>query len=880
MKPPFHPGLRQVLALICAAGLLCGGSLGAASFGENRAYTAAVKSFQDGMWEYAEAGCAQFVEKHPKSARVPEVVLLQAQAQFKQGKFAPAIALLTAQQGGAGPLADEYQYWMGEAQFQSTNYPAAAAAFGRLTRDFPASSRRLQASVGEAAAFAKLGDWPRVVALLQTPGGTFQSAANANPGAEPVARGRLLLAEAGLAQKKFANAEAALQPFASQKLKPELDWQWKFLLCRAQFGANQTTNALQRVGELLTLATATGRRDFLAESVALQGGILEQLGRRDEAIAAYTNNLAANAPVEQQRQALLKVTELTLAQGRLTGAVEVLEKFLNQFSNAPAADMALLTLGELHLKQHVALTQTNAALPGTNHLQRALGFFDRLVNGFPNSALAGKAELNRGWSFWLDGKVPESLAAFKTAAARLPPSEDLAVARFKLADAQFAQKDFAGALQNYQSALAAAADWPHVKDALTTQALYQIVRASLGATNLVAAEAAMRKILQAQPHGDAADHSVLLVGQGYADAEKPDAARALFEEFVQLSPDSELRPEVELLMTQARYQTSDWPAAIGEYEAWVGRFPTNHLRPQAEFYRALANFQAGNETNALNLFTNFVTQFATHALAPQAQWWVADYFFRRGDFPGAEKNYRLVFLNWPDSELAYEARMMAGRAAFGWQNYAVAIECFTNLASRLDCPPDLWAQAVFAYGDTLMVRGSAETNQFANYEEAIRVFGKIHERNPTNEMAALAWGEMAKCYRQIQDASNAVASLAKVIESPAAKAAARSEAQVGLGVMLEEQAQGKPDEEKRALLKRALAAYLPVVYEENLRPGETRDLFWVKEAGLKAASVVETLGEWERAEKLYRRLQELLPPLRAGLETKIERAKNLAGGKN
>ena len=886
MKSPFHPGLHRALALICVAALLAGGSLRAASSGENRAYAAATKSFQDGMWERAEAEFAQFVEKHSKSERIPEAVLLQAQAQYNHGKFASAIALLTARQGGAGRLADEYLYWIGEAQFQSTNYHAATIAFGQLTRDFPASSRRLPASVSEAAAFAKLGEWPRVVELLQKPDGVFQPMARVSTNNEFVAHGYLLLAEAGLVQKNYVQAEAALQPLAQRQLSTDLNWQRQYLLCRIQLAAGRTEDARQASTGLVSFADSTGRRDLLATSVELQAGILEQLGRREEAVAAFKRNLAPGTPVERQRQALLKVAELMLAQNRPAEAGEILERFLTQFSNAPAADVALLTLGELHLKQYVATGQTNAAPTGTNHLQLALGFFDRLVNVFSNSTLVGKAQLDRGWCYWTNN-LPKSLEAFRSAVALLPPSEDLAVARFKLADAQFAQNDFAGALQNYQGALAAAADLPRAKEALTTPALSQIVRASLDVTNLVTAEEAMRKILQAYPHGDAADRSVLLVGQGYADVRKPDMALALFEEFVKSSPDSELRPEVELLIAQAHYQKTDWPAAIGEYEAWLGRFPTNRLRPRAEFNRAWANFQAGNETNALKLFTNFVVQFATNELAPQAQWWVADHYYGQNDFPNAEKNYKLIFQNWPASELAPEACMMSGRAAVGWQNYAGAIEYFTNLTGgRFECSPQLKTEALFAYGGALTLLDSRDTNRSANLELAIQVFGTIRSSNPTNEQAALALGEIGKCYFQLaaqnpryyESASNAYQ---QVIDSPYADVTARSQAQVGLAMALEAQAQHLTGEEQNALLKLALGNYLDVVYEKKLREGETRNLFWVKKAGLEAARVAEAMQDWTQAMNLYRRLGELLPPLKESLERKIQKAQeHLTPGKS
>jgi outer membrane protein assembly factor BamD (BamD/ComL family) len=781
-------------------------------------------------------------------------------------------------------LADEYLYWCGEAYFQNTNYAAAADVFGKLAGSFPASSRRLEASVREAAAWAKRGEWLRVAELLQNPNGPFRQAARGNPDNEFFARGLLLLAEAELTQKHHTEAEAALQPLASSKLTPELDWQRKYLICRAQLGAGRIDEAKVGSADLLSLAEKIGQRDWLAASVAFRAGILEQLGQRGEATALYQRNLTTNAPVEQQRQAILKIGGLALAQHQLAETIQKLETFLGRFSNSPAADVALLTLGELHLKQHVSLAETNHApiatpptAAATNHWQQALTNFDRLIIVFSNSVFVGKAQLGRGWCYWISSNIPESVAAFKAAAAQLPASEDLAVARFKLADGLFAQKDFAGALQNYRGALEAAADLPGIKEALTPQALYQMLRASLGLKDLAGAEDAMRKILESHPHSVVADRSVLLVGQGYADAEKPDQARARFREFVELFPGSVLRPEVELAMAQTREQESDWPAAIVEYGAWLDRFATNRLHPQAEFYRALANFHAGNETNALTQLTNFVAQFGTNDLAPLAQWWVADYYYRQKDYLSAETSFKRLFQTWPMSELANEASMMAGYAAVGRLEYAEAIGYFTNLTSNPNWPP-LKIQATFAYGGALMLRDSGKTNNSASLREAIQVFGTIV--SGTNaEQTARAWGEIGKCYFQLgaqepQNYESASNAFQQVISSPDAGVAARSHAKVGLALVAEKQAGLKSGAEKSELLKLARDNYLDVFYETNLREGETRDLFWVKEAGLGAARVVEfqPFQEWSQAEKFYDRLLHLLPQMKDTLEKKKARA--------
>src|SRR5688500_4160832 len=43
-----------------------------AASGENRAFTAAAKAFQDKMWAWAESEFAEFAEKFPQSERRPE----------------------------------------------------------------------------------------------------------------------------------------------------------------------------------------------------------------------------------------------------------------------------------------------------------------------------------------------------------------------------------------------------------------------------------------------------------------------------------------------------------------------------------------------------------------------------------------------------------------------------------------------------------------------------------------------------------------------------------------------------------------------------------------------------------------------------------------
>jgi TolA-binding protein len=858
--------------LIFSALVLGGTPVFASSARENRAYAAAASAFQDEMWSRAEAEFAQFVAKYPKSTNAPEAVLLQGQAEFQQGKFAETIGLLSMRKAEAGKLADQYVYWIGEAQYKNGDFSMAAETFVSLVKNFPESSMRLRAVVDAAAARAQLDQWPQVGVLLEEPGGVFSRAVQVDSANELVSRGRLLLAQSKFAQNNFNGAAAILQLLAAQPLKTELDWQRAYLLCQVKLATGDLSAALAVTTNLTQIARLEKDDDLTAESVALRADILEKLNRVSEAMASYQENLTSSAPVERQRQAILKIAELSIAQNQFTNAEQLLTEFLQQFSNAPAADIALLTLGELHLKDYAAQPAA------TNHLQQAAALFGQFLGTFTNSPLAGKAYLDRGWCDWLAGKIPESLADFRAAAQKLPPSENLAVARFKIGDALFAQNNFKGALENYRAVLDDFTNFPQVKAAMGSQALYQTLRASLKLNDVGAASNAMARILKMYPTSSLADNSLLLVGESYEDLNQPAAARALFQEFLKMYPAMRLRSEVERAIARTYELEGDWSAAIRQYDGWLKNFPTNAQLPQVNFARAWANYQAGNETNAFVLFTNFVAQYPTNELAPIAQLWVADHYFRASEpdhFVNAERNYKFIFqnTNWQSSPLVYPAQMMAGRAAVGRLGYSDAIGYFTGLVADTNCPSDLNAQARFAWGSVLMLADSSNTNNpLANFQLATNVFAQIVQMYPTNELSALAWGEIGDCDLQLTNFDAATNAYAQVVNSPFAKIAARSQAQIGLGIALEKKAALMTGNDQTNSLQLALDNYLDVLYGKNLRDGETADAFWTKKAGLQAAALAETIGEWAQAVNIYKRLEGLLPQLKDSLEKKMAAA--------
>jgi TolA-binding protein len=860
--------LRRWL-LILSVLIWGGGQLFAAPAREERAFAAAAAAFQDEVWARAETGFAQFVQRFPKSGRLAEAVLFQAQAQIKQGKFPEAIALLDARKENLGNLADRY-YWTAEAQFaigDPSHLAEAAETFVTLAKKFPESPLALSAVVEAGAAQEKVGNWAQLAELLGATNGVFQRAAALDAANELVSRGRLLLAQAKFTQQDFTGAEAVLKLLNPQTLAPKLEWQRDYLLGQVKSGAGDLEAALAVTTNLLSVARPLKNAGWLADSVVFHGALLEKMNRTN-ALAAWAENLSADMPAEKQKQAVLKVAELAAAQNDFTNAEVQLEKFLAQFADSPAAELALLTLGELHLKDfarspaatnHLVSVQTNFDLVSA-HTN-----FDRLIGGFTNSPLAGKAHLDRGWCEWFAEDMTNSLADFETAVKLLkllPPSEDLAVARFKTGDAMFALTNYTGARENYNAVLTEFDAFPAVASSLGDHALYQVLRASLELKDAPGAEAAMQQLLAVFPKSELVDNSLLLVVQGSSPAE----ARAVFQKYQQQLSASALLPQVELAVARTYEREQNWPAAMTNYENWLREFPTNVLQPQVNYALAQANFQAGYETNAFQLFTNFIAQFPTDTNAPLAQWWVADHFFRLGgtNYPDAEKNYEYIFQTpaWKNSPLVYPAQLMAGRAAMGRQSFSDARTYLTKMLDT-NCPPALATQARFAYGSVLKQLDSPDTNRpFLNFETATNVFAQIYAANPTNETGALACSELGDCNLQMGAFDAATNAYAQVVQSPYAGTGLRSRAQVGLGLTLEKKAARLPVAEQKPLLLLALKNYRDVFYSEDAAAD-----FWMKKAGLQALPLMISLGDGD-VDKFFDRLEKKLPPLTEMLEKK------------
>jgi TolA-binding protein len=836
----------------------------AADLRESSAFTNALQTFKISE-ELSVQDFADFIRKYPDSVRKPEAILYEARGMLFGGDATNAIRLLSTNR--ADKLAPQYLYWLGQAYFQNGDYPSATNTFGQMIEKFPHASDALDATIRQANAFVRMEQWPLVVRLLSDTNKPFQDALHFGTVSGTVASGFLLLGEAQLALGNNASVESTLQSLEKQKpvLTTQLSWQRDYLTARLQRAEGKLDQAAQTSESLIGALDRTNR----AEGVSFRGSVLEQLGNLPEAANIYTNNLAPDAPVDQQRRAILKIAELDLKLDKLPDAVQNLTKYLELKPVPEAADLALLTLGEARMKQ--------AANGETVLFENALAQFAKLTNSYPNSPVIGKALLDQGWCLWSQGKVAASQDSFRNAADRLPFSEDQAEARFKWADTQFAAGGYAAAVTNYNSVAEKYASLPEAKERrLIERALYQSARAALNEHDLVAASSALKNILAGYPNGFAGPSALLLTGQEMVDQNDPAGARKLFADFEEMYPNNPLRAEVQLAIGRSFEAEGNWDAAITNYTSWSARFTNYYLMPQAQFRLAWDQYMAGRETNALLLFTNFIARYPTNELSARAQFWVGDFYFRQADMQPAESNYKAVFqnTNWPVSELTYEARLSAGRAAALRFDYDAAINHFTNLFTP-DCPLDLQVQATIAFADAT-INSQKSTNKTADLNSAISSLQLVVQKSSNSWQAAQAWGRIGDCYFELgtkdpTSFTNATNAYINVIEAPAARDAAKYEAQFNLARTIERQAALKTGDDQTDLLKKALDQYVALFVDAQNNP-EVPSPLWVKKSGVEAGRLAESMQQWKVAVKVYEKLKKLLPEWASVYDRKIAKA--------
>ena len=357
---------------------------------------------------------------------------------------------------------------------------------------------------------------------------------------------------------------------------------------------------------------------------------LERLGEPGEALRLW-EAVAASGDRALTGAALLAIADLATRRGDRDRAIEVLGRFLAEFSGDPLAEVAGLTRAVLLLRAErfgEASAQLRALLvrfpltPRQGEIRRAFGLAlfrqQRLEEAHAEFREAGRLSPTGDPEVWHAaglaalhlGRLAEAEEAFNRARRTAPRPLDLA-AEHGLAVVALRQDPERFRLRA-RSLVDRAPEAPHA-----SRLLYVLAGLAIERGELVEATELTRRLVRQDGGSEYGDDALFRLGTA------PGAAMRLvheaFQELLTRYPESPFREEARYRLAAAALALGERDLAVRSLEAFVAANPDDPRAPQGLALLIETQEALGRKAEAAAAAETFLRRFGAHPLAPSVQ---------------------------------------------------------------------------------------------------------------------------------------------------------------------------------------------------------------------------------------------------------------------
>ncbi len=833
--------LGALAALVCAGPVLAQEPGGEARLptaqltleDAGRLLTTARAAYEDGLYRLARRRLEELVAGAPDRRRQAEGALWLARVLLAEQNPGAALAALQAHGGQvrAAALSADYALARGQALYGLGRLDEAAAELEGFKDKHAGQESAPQALRLLARILAAQGNWEAAETACR-------DLAARHP-EHPDAPGAWLDLAADLAATNRAGQARSLLEQVETNYAGRV-WSERATLKLAELQIRQGARALA-VQRLQALAENT---NLLAETRAQGYRIVAQaLGAEANypaALRLINRSIAAAADPAQRLESEVIKARLLLLAGQVAEGAELMRAVAARIPDETRA--AQLQLG---------LADNLARLEKWN---LAAGEYQAWLDAFAGLPGTGEVLAGQGWALWAAGRHEEAAAVFARAAAAEPDSGRRLPLLQKLADAQFASRQYAAAQGTYAAILAAAPP----DGELAGRAQLQLAEAELAQGATEAGEIRLLDLSREKAETEFTRAATMRLGALY---EERGALETAMEQYTRLiTACSVPGPCAQALLARGliRYRMGAFQAALDDFTRIRDEFARTRPAAQAKFMRAWCLYLLGRDAEALKAAEQFLAEDPRSAYAQDVRFWLGEHAFNHGEYEKAERRFADLAADHPDGPRAAEALYWAGRAATARRAYLAANEHYNNLMARHPDHPRL-AETLLAQGDVL-----GELGQFA---AAILAFNEVIVKFPQSAEAAVAWGRKGDCQYTLGQENparyeEALLSYRTLLDSAGAPADLRLQAGYKLGRCLE----------KMGRAAAALDRYMEVVYaylQESQPPAEAH--VWFTRAAFAAAALQEAAAKWREAAGIYRRVADSGAPSAAEARARLER---------
>lgn len=554
---------------------------------------------------------------------------------------------------------------------------------------------------------------------------------------------------------------------------------------RATYNAAFTSLQLGSLADAQRWSEAFFKRfsnDPLAADVAYVGAESTlQLGQYESAVNAFEQLIAS-----QPSDPLVTTWQLRLASALNLASqheknINLCDKLLSQTLDAPMQAEALYLKG-------LSLFKSNKAA-------EAVDAFSKSVATSSNWPQADEAAVQLGEALVNAGKTKEAIAALQQAVAKFPQSRLRGQVELRIAQLAADAGDLKTAIATYDSVLQSPQSkpqWNYAKfgkafitmqngDYATALELLNPVCDS-NENDFLVAEARIAKAICLRKTGDTAQAIQLLesiqnsvqgnqkwnvwyeLGLSQVAAKKNNEAVDTFKKLIASANDFPLVDEALLELGFAYKATGNQEDATSAFQKIVDKFPSSKNVAEASFQIGQAEYESNKFDSAIKAYTVAATKSASGSVQEKSLYKLGWSFYQQNDLASAESQFRKQLKEFPNGPLASDGRFMVAECLLAKEDFEGAFREYNLIRSRLDKDPKNGSLSEQAQA-LVYLHGAQAASKLKKWAEAESLANALISKFPESKYKPYALYELAFAKQKQRKTKEAVELYSEVAEN-------------------------------------------------------------------------------------------------------------------